>query len=613
MKNNVCKISLISLILACATTMPVNGAVKTKNSNRSYANGYQQVNAMRYQQEYLNANAANATTASATANLPVAVDDQDLANAILNNQSTTSVSELEACSMIYPNGLFKWAVPESGALQNREAQCVAVVELRDANTKAVLATTTVAAGDKMKCNIDSFPEYGFNTRELTKVELPADAAPTEEDVIAVMNQEQRQNAGIKIAAGAIIAGVAGNLLAPKEAGAKTGKIPLGTGNKQLVDTAIGAAAGAGIMAASSFSGKVAGDTIKSTAVNAASGMIIGNMLAGAGGGDSVLATTRCKIKTERTDKTPEHEAEYDCIIGKVAQVGDSVYNKYKKPDDKNDTETENVCNFLIMNENAGDIRCCRDEKLLLKIKKDDTTKLDNNEYQCKSLGNISLVDIYLETEKKPKTFNATQLRDKAKYENEIKGLKIWKLVEDDSTKSKNNVFVQDQEKQTLTGAGVYYKIESASLATNTEKAYAVITAGNFTKKAFGYKVSDYESEFSDKVALYYRNYDGSVGSVIGDTENWRFTPMSRDAEDGGLIDLSNEARAKGTLVGTATGGALGGLAGYQGAKDEITERLLSAQREYEGSLTNFVCATGGRFLSPYNDYVEIPSLGQTNE
>lgn len=569
MKNNIRKISLISLILACATTMPVDGAVKTKNSNRSYASGYQQVNAMRYQQEYLNATAANATTASATANLPVAVDDQDLANAILNNQSTTNVSQLEACSMIYPNGIFKWAVPESGALQNREAQCVAVVELRDANTKAVLATTTVAAGDKMKCNIDSFPEYGFNVRELSKVKLPADAAPTEEDVIAVMNEEQRQNAGIKIAAGAIIAGVAGNLLAPKEAGAKTGKIPLGTGKQQLIDTAIGAATGAGIMAASSFSGKVAGDTIKSTAVNAASGMIVGNMLAGANGGDSVLATTRCKVKVNAS------ENEYDCIIGKASKVGESIENEY------------DGYQFFIMNENASDIRGCK--------------TYSDSQFECAVLGNISLVNIVL---KGQKDLTLAQLKDKSKNTSDIEQLIRFKP--DESSKNNKNIFEKAKEGE-MEG---YYQIASANMATNTERAYAVITAGNFTKKAFGYKVSDYESEFKNKVTLYRRNYDGSAGSKIeeDETSQWEFTPTSRDAEDGGLIDISNEARAKGTLVGTAAGGALGGLAGYQGAKDEITERLLSAQREYEGSLTNFICATGARFLSPYNDYVEIPTL-----
>ena len=51
---------------------------------------------------------------------------------------------------------------------------------------------------------------------------------------------------------------------------------------------------------------------------------------------------------------------------------------------------------------------------------------------------------------------------------------------------------------------------------------------------------------------------------------------------------------------------MGGFAGYQGAQSEITDRWTSAVREYEDSLSNFVCMTGGRYLSKYNDYVEIP-------
>ena len=335
--------------------VPVNAAVKTSNAKRSYAGAYQQVNAMYYQQEY--ANSQTATTASANATLPVTVDDKELADAILNNTSnTTNISELESCAMIYPNGVFKWAVPESGVRLNPTQQCVAVVELRDANTNAILATTTVAAGDTMKCNIDNFPSSGLNMAALSKVELPADRAPTEEDVKTVMNQEQKQNAGLKIAAGAVVAGIAGNLLAPKEAGDT--KL-FGTGKTRLIDTAIGATAGAGIMAASTYSGKVAGDTIKSTAVNAASGMIVGNMLAGASGGDNVLATTKCKI----TDG--ENKGEHDCIIGYVQEIS----GEFNPGDEK----------LCVINRNGTQVYCC--EK-----------KPQQDKYKC-DINNANLTDI----------------------------------------------------------------------------------------------------------------------------------------------------------------------------------------------------------------------------
>ena len=119
-------------------------------------------------------------------------------------------------------------------------------------------------------------------------------------------------------------------------------------------------------------------------------------------------------------------------------------------------------------------------------------------------------------------------------------------------------------------------------------------------------------DISSGTTLYYRYSGGSVGEQIANPEMANFKPSSRSAEDGDLIDLSNKARTKGTLVGTAAGGALGGFAGYQGAKDEISERWLSSLREYEDSLSKFVCFTGARYLSKYNDYADIPKL-ETNK
>lgn len=565
MRERIYKTSLFALVLACATAMPVDAAVKTKNSNRSYASGYQQVNAMRYQQEYMNT-ASYATTASATANLPVAVDDQNLANAILNNESTVNVSELEACSMIYPNGVFKWAIPESGVRKNPTSQCVAVVNLIDANTNAVLATTTLAAGDTMKCNVDSFPVSGMIADlRFGKIEVPADAMPTEEDVIAVMNEEQKQNAGLKIAAGAIIAGVAGNLLAPKEAGAKQGKIPLGTGATQLRDTAIGAAAGAGIMAASTYSGKLAGDTIKSTAVNAASGMLIGNMLGGANGGDSIVATTKCTIGNSK--------AEYDCIIGNIEQISEGTWTTEDKV-------------YLTSGENAPILEC--EEK-------------DGNLTKCEPASKLRLLDIKVEAEGNNGPF---LLKDVLKNESD----KLRRTVR---YTEKTNTDNSKEFEKCENGCGdnkPYFKIVSGTKTTGKKtRAYAVFVNGALPKKAFGLQNDDIDFT---KANFYYRNSDGTVGEKIADGNDSknRFTASSRDAEDGGLIDLSNQSRAKATIVGTAAGGALGGFAGYQGAKDEITERLLAAQREYEDSLTNFVCMTGARYLAPYNGYAEIPDF-----
>ena len=557
MKDKICKLSLFSAILACVSAMPADAAVKAKNSNRSYANAYQQVNAMRYSQEFADATAINATTASATNNLPVAVDDTNLANAIANNESDApNISKLESCAMIYPNGVFKWTNPGSGRLANSAAQCVAVIELRNANSNEVLATTTLAAGDSMKCNIDYFPRSGYNMTALSQIELPADEAPTLKDVETVMNAEQKQNAGLKIVAAALVSGVAGNILAPKEAGAKDSKIPLGTGKTQLGVTALSAAAGAGVMAASTYSGKVTGDTIKSTAVNAASGMVIGNMLAGTSGGGGVLATTKCSTEFKG------NKTEYDCIRGNFTQRGNSI------------TVTDDDFYIITLN---GNLRHC---------------KKPDNKFEC-TVESKQLMDIKIES----KNGNNKALADikDSDYENMVR----YKPSEDEK-----DIF-EKLNYQDYSADTVFYKIASANEVSQTKHAYALFDSGTLDTKA------DWAS-LKNQAKLYSRNQDGTVGDPIT-IKNGEFTPAMRDADSGGLVDLSNKARTKGTVAGTAVGGALGGIAGYSGAKDEVSQRYLAAKTEYEDSLSNFVCLTGGRYLSKYNDTVEIPTLKESEE
>jgi len=568
MKDKVCSISLFSFILACVSAMPSDAAVRVNNSARSRADAYQQLNELRAQQEYY-----NTVNTSAAANLPVMVTDEKLANSIANNEAgAPSVSELEACAMIYPNGNFRWGTPEYG-LQSKPT-CIAVVELRDIKTNAVLATTTVAAGQSIKCNIDSFPTSGYNMSALSKVELPADAEPTMEDVIAVMNEEQKQNAGVKIAAGAIIAGVAGNLLAPKDAGAKDGKTPFGTGDTQLRDTAIGAAAGAGIMAASTYSGKVAGDTIKSTAVNAASGMLIGNMMAGANSGESVLATAKCSVG-EGDSKT-----EYDCIPGKYEKYGDPI----PTDEDKKDTKFK----FYLIKPNGTDLLRCTDE---------------GNKLSCEPANTKSVSQVTVKTQDGAKPLLTIKKKG-------IQSVERWLQTDEKEVKDKKRIFTKDES--AVENEKFYYVVEFARKVTNTDSVYAVFETKKLNKP-FGYKMEDWEELKKSNPKIYNRYTGGGVGSEYkGDKEGnidlGNFKPLSRDADDGALIDLSNQARAKGTIAGAALGGGLGGFAGYQGAKDEITERWLSALREYDGSLSNFVCVTGARFLSNYNSYADIPAL-----
>ena len=576
MTKTINKISLFSLIVACFSTLPAQSARVNARNNRTYAEAYNQVNAMRQQGQY--ANTIEATTASATANLPVAVDDKKLAEEILNNTSeSVTMADLDACAMIYPGGVFKWGVPESGIRKNPTKQCMAVVELRDAHTKELLATTTLASGDTMKCNVDEFPEvyYSYNLK-YGKVSVPADQAPTMDDVIAVLNEEQKQNAGLKIAAATLIGGVAGNLLGPKQAGSSE-FMGMGGGTGRIISTVAGAAGAAGIEAASSYSGKVAGDTIKSTAVNATAGMLVGNMAAGMSGSGSVLTTVKCAV-----DGT-----EYDCIPVKKQEIG---------------TRIESAGNTIYLIKHDGtEIQKCTvtDGKITLTS---STTSVNN---PC--------------TIESPKT-NIIVAKKALKAHDPKANLSVYAsatyIKNPDATNGGDILFEPKSSFSGNPGDNIYYKIDSANVIDSSSPAYAVFS--HLPIKALGYTEEDWNEEnvstpiYGATLVGYYRRLtDGTVAEVINtasDDKTYKFKPLSRDATDGALIDLSNQARTKATLIGTAAGGALGGFSAYQGATTEIQERWVTAIREYNDSLTNFVCMTGDRFLSKYNDYIEIPEL-----
>ena len=579
MKNKAYKISLLSLIIVCSANTVAHARVNVRNyPNKSY----NQMIAAQQQAIAANTN-VYATTASATETLPIAVDDPELAKSVLNNSSNmVNTNDLENCSMIYPNGLFKWAVPESGVRKNPVSQCVAVVELRDANTNAVLAQTTLASGDVMKCNIDMFPQSGWQSG-LANVELPADDAPTIADVEKVMDQEQKQNAGIKIAAGAILAGLAGNMLAPKEAGDTR---LLGTSNAQLVDTAIGAATGAGIMAASTYSGKVAGDTIKSTAVNAAAGAVVGNMAGGmAGGGETTLTIKKCSIK----DANGTTMGEYDCIAGNIDRV---------TVDSEGISGGKDKSGNIYLIDRSGRVKRCT------ACKGESCGNLSDSgqRYDCRDAVS-NLLKIQLSGNPNDTYANVVTAKNRS-YVTPT----IYRVTDD-------NEFMLDTIDSTKATESHYFLVYSASFSSGrTEHGYAVFKSG-LPKKVFGYKLKDWEEiRVKNPVEYYARNRDGSVGPArtvnIDDegkaTEEIVFAPLGVDADDDTLVDFSNAGRMKSTLTGAAAGGALGGFSAYQGAKQEVQERYLSAIREYNDSLTNFYCATGTRFLSQYNDYIEIP-------
>ena len=268
MKNKLCNASLFSTVLACLAGVHYDSFAardlgwSDARGQQTYADAYNQVAAVRDQQAYIEAqDIPTVQTASASKNiyheLPIEVEDKKLAKRIMEGDPTApSIDDLERCANTDIRGVFRWGIPRSGTRRGTTPQCVAVVDLIYADAenydaygnpvKTVLATTTVAAGDAIRCNIDEFPEDSY-LPELENVELPADNPPTLKDAEKALDKEQKQGAGFKIAAAAIIGGLAGNMLGPKKAGDE--KL-LGTGKKQLGTTALGAAAAAGL-----FSGR----------------------------------------------------------------------------------------------------------------------------------------------------------------------------------------------------------------------------------------------------------------------------------------------------------------------------------------------------------------------
>ena len=592
MTDKLCKISLFSAMLTCIAGMP-SSLIADSRIKGTYATAYNQVMEITNQQAYADAMAIEAEQpASATATLPIEVEDARLAEDIKNNKSTSvTMSDLEECSMIDIRGVFKWGTPQSGNNAVVKPQCVAVVDLIDVNVpendpNRVLATTTVAAGDMMKCNIDMFPESGYKAA-LENVILPADEEPTMKDVEKALNKEQKKGAGIKIAAAALIGGLAGNMLAPKPAG--NDKL-VGASKTQLVDTAIGALSGAGVMAASSYTGKVAGDTIKSTAVNAATGMLIGNMAAGMSGSDSVLSITKCSPK--------DSKKEYDCILGRAYKIsGKSVvsYMKEKQPDKQ----------FIYFtNKSGGTIYVCEPDG--------EDKNMDGDGKNCTNFSGGKVVNIGVHNK------NADYGRHDFNYSLDL----ITNTQFND--KEQFTPFFFDpanskisKEKASDDSSTVYYRMTDGYIADGASTpVYAVFE--KISSKTFGYKVAEFDKikEKQKFMGYYDRNNDGTVGglfkniamtSVADYDKQIKFTPMAKDASDGGIIDLSNEARAKATLAGAGAGGALGGFAGYQGAQSEIAERYATALNEYRQSLSDFACVTGKRFLNFYNKMAEIPT------
>lgn len=559
-------------LLAAFLPSVAMGGIRVGNASRNNAQGYQQVNEMRY--GAADANQAAMMAQAANAELPIPVSDSKISDSIKNGDANaeSNMARLEQCAMIYPDGEFEWARPTLGRGAGGAIGCTAVVEMRAVGAAkdggdAILARGNLAVGDIVECNISNFPESSHLTAA-GEIEFPADRAPTMDDVVKAMNQEQKQNAGIKIAAGAILGGLGGNVAGAPEPGSDN---LLGGGKAKTQSTIVGALGGAALMAGNAYTGKVAGDTILSAGVNAAAGAVVGNVVAA---GDSVLRIMPCTVDGqdkkclwgywEETESLPD---------GAVAYVSAKSPSNFKVCDQEDGKET---CEFAELDIDAATIPGYTHEKV---VTDKDGTESKQQVFTQTNRATGDKIDI--ETIFRQDQFQ--HATDKTCYKNG-KMESGWTSCQDPWVKL----------------SGTVYKVTSSTPAMVVD----------VEDKTFGWKKEEW-SDFLKK----YSNAEVVGRSGAGIATNLAagkktladdgFRPAYQDSEDGGIVDISNKARLKGTLTGAGVGGGMGAFSGYQGAQKDIEDRWLLAQEEYRGRLSKIYCATGNRFLSTYNSVIEI--------
>ena len=324
---------------------------------------------------------------------------------------------------------------------------------------------------------------------------------------------------------------------------------------------------------------------------------MGNIVAS---GDSVMRIERCMIG----------EKEKTCLWGVVETLGEAIGQDKVAYVSGKDVTNFKVCNKLDQSGNSVDVP-------------------ENCSY-----GDLSNVTIAAyDGVDRPNGLNYTLADMKAEN---------WQRVYKDAHcfDSKTNKMTKGYG--STCNDGPWYEIQSASYVS--ERIPAMIPG--VQDKATGWKQSDWAEGVKkfelDRQTVYGRNGDGSSYEIVtgatdakssdkdaetsdttsSDTDATAaatqtlfesFRPVYRDADSGGIVDMSNKARLKGTLTGAGVGAGMGAFSAYQGAQDDIKMRLATEIRTYQDSLQKVYCVTGKRFLSQYNDMAFIPAPAEPAE
>ncbi|MDR0449462.1 MAG: hypothetical protein LBG89_03335 [Rickettsiales bacterium] len=298
--------------------------------------------------------AQEAEAARLAAPLPIRVANPDIERLIRAGDISAGVDleDLEICRSVNPtSGAFAWDRPNfrgtGAAYDSNKDTCVAEVSLvaRDVSQAVIVAKMNVPVGATFECNIDSFPESGFQP-EMAGVVFPADREPTREDVEKQMDKERAKNPLAKTIGGVLVGGLMGNMIGANDSG---GDGLFGTNKDKMIATGIGAAAGGTGMYVAQNTGHVVGSTIESAMIAGAGGTIIGNITAGIVGGNAILDIRPCKIKgQERT-----------CIIGMSYKINEDRINVICNTEGN----FRNDCLLLSTNQNTAEGReTCRNFK-----------------------------------------------------------------------------------------------------------------------------------------------------------------------------------------------------------------------------------------------------------
>jgi len=518
-----------------------------------------------------------------------------------DNGETVTISDalMDACSTIYPNGAFDWAKPTSGIKAGGNATCVALVELRNyknpvSSEYTVLASTYLAAGDSMNCNIDDFAEI---TPFGKGYEYPADSEPTIEDVEKAMVQENKSGAGWKILGAALVGGIGGNLVGKGEAGSDS---MFGTNSEKLKTTAIGAVGGAALMTASTqVNDYKAGSIILSTGVNAAAGAVAGNLLAT---GDDVLKIDKCDLVTGQDEKGKDVKVSKYCLYGALDKDADKG-QKYSF-DTPKEGEKEVIQQNMFYDTKSGVTYFCS-----------NTDKED----EFKSCWRTELTKITFD--KMPTDCGGYIDKDEPGTYSSVTGFSqdcknALQSEHNNSRYGYKETPAGKEEEKILqkSNNGTFIKIKTASAAGNRVSAKIEVNDAAM-KKMFGYTYADWVSGALDKDNVFVNKnklYDYQGKEIIGANVD-KFHPAMQSVDDSDTIDFNNKARTKSTLVGAGAGAGLGALSGAAGADTEIQQRWVTAVQEYKDSLKKVSCSTGNKFLSGYNEIIILPSMKEVSE